>query len=239
MKTNKFITSIFVSAALICSTAVVSSAQKYVKVEDFEALQSSIDSTNSALLTKVDEKISEIDLSIAELEDSIEKVRRSAMNHKSTYYDVSEDLKEWVLLIIFAIALPGVLVYLYIKNEKLKEKKYNTLVDLVRSGVDIKEELLPYLVGSRKDGTVISGGIANGMNEYDLSYCTKRLFWAAVIFLFAILMGILSNEEVVFVIFAFCACVPALQAVVRYFNVSYLRKHTSSNDKTSDKNNAE
>jgi len=232
MKKNTILATVIIASAMLLTSSSLTYAQN-----------SSIDTTAIAQMSQEEITIEEISSRIDDIEDSIDEIndniKKLSHSKDSKYFDISEDIKEWLMLIVCVICLPGVLIYLYINNEKRKERKYDTLIDLIRSGAEIKPELLPYITGNNFENNIITSGIGSGLNENDVNYCSKKLLWGVAIILLGLLLGILSNEEEVFLIIGFCGLIPILQAVVRYLNVSYIVKHSSKKHQNTEKENAE
>lgn len=233
-----FIYSIII-ALVLGATAINSSAQNYksiaaelqTSVDGLQAQKDSLENSIADAQAYYEGKIADLESEISALKDEQKAQERNARAKVSRMEDISEILLEWALLLIFAVALPCVLIYIYREINKEKQRRFDTIVDLVRSGIEIKPEILDYLTGTNEHKLISGAGFTAGMSRSDIDYCSKRILWGVMILLTGFIISVLAHNGVPFQISLIFGLFFILQAVLRYFNIRYYNKHI---DKTED-----
>lgn len=214
-------------AAGIIPLNAQTNAERIQSLEDnIAVIRSSVDSISAditASLSEMEETVDKINSSVDDLRERMEDNGGRKSNHADFWRFFG---MKWVCLLLFAVFLPLLLAKLYLNKSKEDQRRYDIIVDLIRSGVEIKPEMLEYLTGTNtRSGQTIHSGALSGMNQTDVNYCSKRLLWAVCLLVIGFTIAMISNEGIVFGIFACVAVIFAAQAVVRYFSVKYFNQH--------------
>ena len=225
------------AAAFIAPMYAQTTTERIQAVEEsLASCQNSMDSICTALSGMQEEfeakasLLSDIDGKLSAQEDSNNRIKsRMAIQY-------SEIAMKWVCLLIFAIFLPLLLVRLYNNKSKEDQRRYDVIIDLIRSGVEIKPEMQDFLTGGSSGtgtrGKTIRNGAFSGLTQSDIDYCAKRILWAVCFLVIGITIASISNEGVVFAIFACISAIFAAQAVVRYFSLKYYNEHKAKENNT-------
>lgn len=227
-----------ISAALISVNAqaqqtVQSTSQRISTVEEHLA---SVDITLDSLVTA----IATISADNSDVRKSVEQVRKEVRTAEekiqgplSRIKQTNKIVLQWFFLLLFAVFLPLVLIWLFYKQNKEKQRRYDIIVDMVRSGVEIKPEMMPFLTGTDSMQPIISGkNRLSGMNKSDIDYCARRLIWSVASLLIGACFWTVYDWSGIF----FTACCITIffiaQAAIRYYSVRYFDKHSKDADST-------
>ena len=222
-----------VAAGLFPVQAQTNTSRIEVLEAGYSSIQSSVDSL-SAVISDLNEALEEKASVIEDLDNRIDEQQQD--RPKSKVYEVkkySEIVMKWFCLLIFAIFLPLVLARLYIGKAKEDQRRYDIIVDLIRSGVEIKPELRDYLTGSSSASRgTLRGGVFSGFSKSEIDYCSKRILWAVCLLVIGFTIAMISQVGIVFGIFACIAVIFAAQAAVRYFSLKYFNEHKEKENST-------
>lgn len=223
------IAALFIAASFIPVNAQ-SLTSKIQEIEnDYTILQTSIDSLTAvtgSLLSAASENAG----TISELKDALEAYRETNQDKVRTFRRYSDVIQGWVMLLIFSIFLPLLLVFLYLRHADEQKRRYDIIVDLIRSGVDIKPELQDYLTGANKQSKVLDKGPFSGMNQSDLDYCSKRLMYGAFTILVGIIISSAINDGRPFLVMGCVGIFFIAQAIVRFCSVRYYNQNSGKED---------
>ena len=178
-----------------------------------------------------------------------------ASSHRKRIEDAAYENKAYFKLIVsyfymfmFGMGLPCLVVFLYLHYSKNRQQRYEMLIDLVRSGVEIKPELIDALSLSRikmnwhvpnpKTGKTMMADKAMAAQDY--IYCLKRVIWALACLIASIAFSSMTNNGVFFGFGVIVAVVLLVQAAVRYLSLQYISRNTLDDNHTSTaENNAQ
>ena len=155
--------------------------------------------------------------------------RRQIFNLFSSYFT----------LFLMGVGLPCLVLFLYLHYSKKRQQRYEMLIDLIRSGVELKPEILDALslnwmnINWRMLAPQKNIGMAverKGMAAEHYVYCVKRIAWAVFCVAFGTVLAAISNSGVMFGLGVAVALVLLLQAAIRYFGLSYVMKNTDVRD---------
>lgn len=142
-------------------------------------------------------------------------------------------------LFLMGVGLPCLVLFLYLHYSKKRQQRYEMLIDLIRSGVELKPEILDALslnwmnINWRMLAPQKNIGMAverKGMAAEHYVYCVKRIAWAVFCVAFGTVLAAISNSGVMFGLGVAVALVLLLQAAIRYFGLSYVMKNTDVRD---------
>lgn len=201
--------------------------------ESLASYQNSIDSISTTLSDMQEEFVAKA-LLLEKIDNKLSSQQDSKGNNSKMVRLYSEVAMGWVCLLIFAVFLPLLLVRLYNSKSKEDQRRYDVIIDLIRSGVEIKPEMKDFLTGVPigTGGKTIRNGAFSGLTQIDIDYCAKRILWAVCFLAIGITLASISNEEVFFAISACISAIFAAQAVVRYFSLKYYNEHKAKENNT-------
>lgn len=129
-------------------------------------------------------------------------------------------------------------VFLYLNYSKRRQQRYEMLIDLMRSGVEIKPELLDVLSPSlmNLNWRVAIPKTDKAMTAQHYAYCLKRVAWALACLLIGVAFSVMANKGIFFGFGVVVAVVLLMQAAIRYFSLSYISKNMAAGTQS---NNAE
>lgn len=237
-KVSVLVAAVLVSAANI-SASGQSSIQRIQNIEDSQAeLRASIDSL-SGVISLLGEGMETITDGMDDIVDKIDAqeskggyVQSQATEIQRVVKRYSEIVMGWVCLLIFAVFLPLLLVKLYKDYTDENKRRYDIVVDLLRSGVEISPEVRGFIIGEKNPVKLSLGALRTDLDQNDLDYCIKRIVWGFALILFGFALAIMSNAEVTLFIFGFIGLFFIAQAAICYFRARGAGRQNSSEDKS-------
>lgn len=219
---------------IAASPAPVYAQTNAEKIQDLEATVASFQNTMDSLDIVISDMMETFDEKMSLIESQEREIVSLQDGYESKTCEIgkySDIAMKWACLLLFAVFLPILLARLYIGKSKEDQRRYDIIVDLVRSGVDIKPEMREYLTGS--SGAVrntLRTGVFSGLAKADIDYCSKRILWAVCLLVIGFTISVISSEGIVFGIFACISVIFLAQAVVRYFSLKYFNEHKAKED---------
>lgn len=170
--------------------------------------------------------------------DEADSYRRKIDDDSHKNWDFYSLLSSYFFLLLFGVALPVLVVFLYLNYSKRRQQRYEMLIDLMRSGVDIKPELLDVLSPSliNLNWRVAIPKTDKAMTAQHYTYCLKRVVWALACLLIGVAFSVIANKGIFFGFGVVVAVVLLMQAAIRYFSLSYISKNMAAGTQS---NNAE
>lgn len=149
---------------------------------------------------------------------------------------VSEILKYWAIYLLVGILLPLLLTYIWLRTKKEERRRYDTVVDLVRSGVTLDDGIKEYLTGESRNPVSGSQSVRMGSrlgqaSRQDMDYCVQRLFWGMLIIVVGLIVTIALNTAVFIVICSLIGLFLITQGLIRYFSIRYVTKSVADKEK--------
>lgn len=175
----------------------------------------------------------------ATVESESDRQRNSIENGVYERRQIFNLFSSYFTLFLMGVGLPCLVLFLYLHYSKKRQQRYEMLIDLIRSGVELKPEILDALslnwmnINWRMFAPQKNAGMAverKGMAAEHYVYCLKRIAWAVFCVAFGTVLAAMSNEGVMFGLGVAVALVLLLQAAIRYFGLSYVMKNTDVKD---------
>lgn len=175
----------------------------------------------------------------ATVESESDKQRKRIENGVYEQRKIFQVFASYFTLVLMGVGLPCLVLFLYLHYSKKRQQRYEMLIDLIRSGVEMKPEILDALslsmikINWRMLAPQKNTGMAverKGMAAEHYVYCLKRIAWAVFCVAFGTVLAAMSNEGVMFGLGVAVALVLLLQAAIRYFGLSYVMKNTDVRD---------
>lgn len=175
----------------------------------------------------------------ATVESESDRQRNSIENGVYERRQIFSLFSSYFTLFLMGVGLPSLVLFLYLHYSKKRQQRYEMLIDLIRSGVELKPEILDALslnwmnINWRMLASQKNTGMAverKGMAAEHYVYCLKRIAWAVFCVAFGTVLAAMSNEGVMFGLGVAVALVLLLQAAIRYFGLSYVMKNTDVKD---------
>ena len=175
----------------------------------------------------------------ATVESESDKQRKRIENGVYEQRKIFQVFASYFTLVLMGVGLPCLVLFLYLHYSKKRQQRYEMLIDLIRSGVEMKPEILDALslsmikINWRMLAPQKNTGMAverKGMAAEHYVYCLKRIAWAVFCVAFGTVLAAMSNEGVMFGLGVAVALVLLLQAAIRYFGLSYVMKSTDVRD---------
>ncbi|MBO5155520.1 MAG: hypothetical protein J6C05_00050 [Prevotella sp.] len=175
----------------------------------------------------------------ATVESESDRQRKSIENGVYEQRQIFKLFGSYFTLVLMGVGLPCLVLFLYLHYSKKRQQRYEMLIDLIRSGVEMKPEILDALslsmikINWRMLAPQKNTGMAverKGMAAEHYVYCLKRIAWAVFCVAFGTVLAAMSNEGVMFGLGVAVALVLLLQAAIRYFGLSYVMKSTDVRD---------
>lgn len=175
----------------------------------------------------------------ATVESESDRQRKSIENGVYEQRQIFKLFGSYFTLVLMGVGLPCLVLFLYLHYSKKRQQRYEMLIDLIRSGVEMKPEILDALslsmikINWRMLAPQKNTGMAverKGMAVEHYVYCLKRIAWAVFCVAFGTVLAAMSNEGVMFGLGVAVALVLLLQAAIRYFGLSYVMKSTDVRD---------
>lgn len=175
----------------------------------------------------------------ATAESESDRQRKSIENGVYEQRQIFKLFGSYFTLVLMGVGLPCLVLFLYLHYSKKRQQRYEMLIDLIRSGVEMKPEILDALslsmikINWRMLAPQKNTGMAverKGMAAEHYVYCLKRIAWAVFCVAFGTVLAAMSNEGVMFGLGVAVALVLLLQAAIRYFGLSYVMKSTDVRD---------
>lgn len=235
------------SVLLFTASHAVSAQSANQKIQALQESQATLSASVDSLAGSIEEittgvshlenRISDISDSIGDLKDAVSQTQTQSSKRPLNAEDYSDMGMEWACMIIFCIGLPLLLAAIYRQNVREKQRRYDIVVDLVRSGVEIKPEMMDFITG--KDPKEAQGEVRTdkGMSPMNVQYFLRRLIWGLLIILVGFIFAVATNEEALFVIFGCVGLFLLGQAAICYYSSKYSYKK-SSEEGSSDGNKA-
>lgn len=180
----------------------------------------------------------ELDLRRRQMEDEVYENRQS-FNLLSSYFS----------LFMFGLGVPCLVVFIYLHYSKNRQQRYEMLIDLLRTGVEVKPEVLDALSvkSVRLKWHTLVPNPKNAIAAESYTYCVKRLAWVVVTLVVGVAFSALTHNGGFFYLSLVLAVIFLMQAAVRYFSMIYIAKNSatsagngtdniSTNNKTPDNN---
>lgn len=175
----------------------------------------------------------------ATVESESDKQRKRIENGVYEQRKIFQVFASYFTLVLMGVGLPCLVLFLYLHYSKKRQQRYEMLIDLIRSGVEMKPEILDALslsmikINWRMLAPQKNTGMAverKGMAAEHYVYCVKRIAWAVFCVAFGTVLAAISNSGVMFGLGVAVALVLLLQAAIRYFGLSYVMKDTDVKD---------
>lgn len=175
----------------------------------------------------------------ATVESESDRQRNSIENGVYERRQIFNLFSSYFTLFLMGVGLPCLVLFLYLHYSKKSQQRYEMLIDLIRSGVELKPEILDALslnwmkINWRMLAPQKNTGMAmerKGMAAEHYVYCVKRIAWAVFCVAFGTVLAAISNSGVMFGLGVAVALVLLLQAAIRYFGLSYVMKNTDVRD---------
>lgn len=175
----------------------------------------------------------------ATVESESDRQRNSIENGVYERRQIFNLFSSYFTLFLMGVGLPCLVLFLYLHYSKKRQQRYEMLIDLIRSGVELKPEILDALslnwmkTNWRMLAPQKNTGMAmerKGMAAEHYVYCVKRIAWAVFCVAFGTVLAAISNNGVMFGLGVAVALVLLLQAAIRYFGLSYVMKNTDVKD---------
>jgi len=175
----------------------------------------------------------------ATVESESDRQRNSIENGVYERRQIFNLFSSYFTLFLMGVGLPCLVLFLYLHYSKKRQQRYEMLIDLIRSGVELKPEILDALslnwmnINWRMLAPQKNTGMAmerKGMAAEHYVYCVKRIAWAVFCVAFGTVLAAISNSGVIFGLGVAVALVLLLQAAIRYFGLSYVMKNTDVKD---------
>lgn len=175
----------------------------------------------------------------ATVESESDRQRNSIENGVYERRQIFNLFSSYFTLFLMGVGLPCLVLFLYLHYSKKRQQRYEMLIDLIRSGVELKPEILDALslnwmnINWRMLAPQKNTGMAmerKGMAAEHYVYCVKRIAWAVFCVAFGTVLAAISNSGVMFGLGVAVALVLLLQAAIRYFGLSYVMKNTDVKD---------
>lgn len=175
----------------------------------------------------------------ATVESESDRQRKSIENGVYEQRKIFQVFASYFTLVLMGVGLPCLVLFLYLHYSKKRQQRYEMLIDLIRSGVEMKPEILDALslsmikINWRMLAPQKNTGMAverKGMAAEHYVYCVKRIAWAVFCVAFGTVLAAISNNGVMFGLGVAVALVLLLQAAIRYFGLSYVMKDTDVKD---------
>ena len=175
----------------------------------------------------------------ATVESESDRQRKSIENGVYEQRQIFKLFGSYFTLVLMGVGLPCLVLFLYLHYSKKRQQRYEMLIDLIRSGVEMKPEILDALslsmikINWRMLAPQKNTGMAverKGMAAEHYVYCVKRIAWAVFCVAFGTVLAAISNNGVMFGLGVAVALVLLLQAAIRYFGLSYVMKDTDVKD---------
>lgn len=175
----------------------------------------------------------------ATVESESDRQRKSIENGVYERRQIFNLFSSYFTLFLMGVGLPCLVLFLYLHYSKKRQQRYEMLIDLIRSGVELKPEILDALslnwmkTNWRMLAPQKNTGMAmerKGMAAEHYVYCVKRIAWAVFCVAFGTVLAAISNNGVMFGLGVAVALVLLLQAAIRYFGLSYVMKNTDVKD---------
>ncbi len=175
----------------------------------------------------------------ATVESESDRQRKSIENGVYEQRKIFQVFASYFTLVLMGVGLPCLVLFLYLHYSKKRQQRYEMLIDLIRSGVEMKPEILDALslsmikINWRMLAPQKNTGMAverKGMAAEHYVYCVKRIAWAVFCVAFGTVLAAISNNGVMFGLGVAVALVLLLQAAIRYFGLSYVMKNTDVKD---------
>lgn len=175
----------------------------------------------------------------ATVESESDRQRNSIENGVYERRQIFNLFSSYFTLFLMGVGLPCLVLFLYLHYSKKRQQRYEMLIDLIRSGVELKPEILDALslnwmnINWRMLAPQKYTGMAmerKGMAAEHYVYCVKRIAWAVFCVAFGTVLAAISNSGVMFGLGVAVALVLLLQAAIRYFGLSYVMKNTDVKD---------
>ena len=175
----------------------------------------------------------------ATVESESDKQRKRIENGVYEQRKIFQVFASYFTLVLMGVGLPCLVLFLYLHYSKKRQQRYEMLIDLIRSGVEMKPEILDALslsmikINWRMLAPQKNTGMAverKGMAAEHYVYCLKRIAWAVFCVAFGTVLAAISNNGVMFGLGVAVALVLLLQAAIRYFGLSYVMKDTDVKD---------
>lgn len=175
----------------------------------------------------------------ATVESESDKQRKRIENGVYEQRKIFQVFASYFTLVLMGVGLPCLVLFLYLHYSKKRQQRYEMLIDLIRSGVEMKPEILDALslsmikINWRMLAPQKNTGMAverKGMAAEHYVYCVKRIAWAVFCVAFGTVLAAISNNGVMFGLGVAVALVLLLQAAIRYFGLSYVMKDTDVKD---------
>ena len=175
----------------------------------------------------------------ATVESESDRQRNSIENGVYERRQIFNLFSSYFTLFLMGVGLPCLVLFLYLHYSKKRQQRYEMLIDLIRSGVELKPEILDALslnwmnINWRMLAPQKNIGMAverKGMAAEHYVYCVKRIAWAVFCVAFGTVLAAISNSGVMFGLGVAVALVLLLQAAIRYFGLSYVMKNTDVRD---------
>lgn len=135
-------------------------------------------------------------------------------------------------LLMFGLGLPCLVVFIYLHYMKNRQQRYEILADLMRSGVEVKPEMIEALSLSRGkiNWSAFSVKPGKAMAADNYLYCLKRVVWAVACLVISFVLAAISHSGACFGIGVIVAAVLLMQTAVRYLSQSYIAKNSENNN---------
>lgn len=134
-------------------------------------------------------------------------------------------------LLMFGLGLPCLVVFIYLHYMKNRQHRYEMLTDMMRSGVEVKPEVLEALSLSRSkiNWSAFSVKPGKAMAADNYFYCVKRVAWALACLIIGLAFASISHTGEMFGFGVIVAALFFMQAAVRYFSQAYISKNSEYN----------
>lgn len=171
----------------------------------------------------------------ATVESESDRQRNRIENGVYEQRQIFKVFASYFTLVLMGVGLPCLVLFLYLHYSKKRQQRYEMLIDLIRSGVEMKPEILDalslsmikinwrMLTPQKNTGMAVEHKV---MAAEHYVYCVKRIAWAVFCVAFGTVLAAISNEGVMFGLGVAIALVLLLQAAIRYFGLSYVMKNT-------------
>lgn len=164
------------------------------------------------------------------------KIRREKIHND---YHIARNgyniISSYVSLFFVCVILPILVIFLYWHYTQNQQRRREILIDLLRTGVDIKPEVFSALGVSKLNWSIANMGRSDiGIDNYN--FCIRRVALAVCFLVVGIAISCISNDEIPFGLSLVIAIIILMQAVVRYLSARNMAK-TMRNDNVMSDNN--
>lgn len=154
-------------------------------------------------------------------------------------YDIARNnyniISSYVSLFFVCVILPILVIFLYWHYTQNQQRRREILIDLLRTGVDIKPEVFSALGINRFNWSIVKMGRSDiGIDSYN--FCIRRVALAVCLLVAGFAIACISCDGTPFGLSIVIAAIILMQAVVRFLSARKMAK-TMRNDNVMSDNN--